>query len=97
VLPPHELETVKVPVVGGYCKVICPETEYWPVAGAQALGVPVRLVILHRMAQFVEPVVPVVAVAEILVGTLAKLVIITMYHWPTVAPVILTCSVEAVE
>ena len=50
---------------------ICPVTEYVFVAGAQADGTPVNPVILQRMAQLVDPVLPAPVVAEMVPGAFA--------------------------
>ncbi len=77
---------------------IVPETENVLVAGLQAPGTVVKPVMLQRIAQFVAPVEPVPEDdADMLVGKPEKLVINTIYHSPTTAPVIFTCSVAAVE
>jgi hypothetical protein len=67
-LPPQLLVTVRVPEVGGYWNAIWPVTEYVFVAGAHAPGTAVRDVMLQRILQFVEPVVPPAVVTEIFVG-----------------------------
>jgi hypothetical protein len=67
-LPPQELVIVRVPVVGGFDVVIVPVKLKVLVPGLQAPGVAVIAVILHKIAQFVAPVLPEAVVAEILVG-----------------------------
>jgi hypothetical protein len=97
-LPPHELVTVKVPVDGGVVVLMVPVRVNVPGA-THGPGVAVIAVILHRIAQFVVPSAPgaFCALAVILVARPEKLVISNMYHCPATAPVISTCSVDAVE
>ena len=62
-----------------------------------AAGVAVKPVMLHKILQFVAPVLPEFWVKLTAPGRLEKLVINIKYHWPATAFVIVAVSTAANE